>query len=289
MARRGQREGNRGEYLNDLVNAAVDHGWNEILQRHPNFRHQQEYIKEHIDQRKLTEQVRRINTFIAYNGQNWSDEEKGKYLFEGISNYVASGGMFDKQAKRVVLRESLEGRAGGKEGHWNGRLYHNEEDFEKASYAFRNMHDLMAEGKYAQDDPILQRDVYALKELGFYDQAWEVLYDQGVINEKDYKHGKNLIGMAAKKKTKSVVEKVGRHIESAAKEEELEEESSHQISASRVAAVFFGILGTLLLFTAGTTITGNVVGTGQIDNYFGLLGILFCLVAAAFIVYNKGK
>ena len=96
---------NKGLNQGELINSAVSAGIKAIIQDHPRFKSQEASLLSHIDRERL---LSKFNTLYTSLPTNWSDEKRQKYIFLGLSNYVATSLAFDPTGKEIVVQGGLE-------------------------------------------------------------------------------------------------------------------------------------------------------------------------------------
>jgi len=252
--------------VNNIINSAIEEGISAIMEHHPRFKENQEYILRHIDRKKLSKRVGEI-----YEKMGAPNEEKLKYLYEEITNYVASGGAFDEAGKEVILKSGLEekARSGFFKGFFARRKLAGEKYLDNIVTSFQDLYSLLKSGEYAQRMPEVAEAVTTVYDMGFLDPAVDVLKHYGLIDERKY----NTLKKSIREKTKEGTEGVVSGIEKYA-------------TYQKVAASIFGILGVLILIVSGAGITGNVIGNLS-NSTTGIVGGFLILVSL--ILFFKGK
>jgi len=256
---------NSGGVSNDLIQGAIQEGIGAIIEAHPRFKGQEEYIAGHIDQRALKKGIKEISDYIAEHGGQLSDEQKAEALYNNLASYVASGKVFDESAKKVVLRSGLEEKARGNSLFGRaraGRDVEGEKYIDQATEAFRDVYTLMKHGDYAARMPELAESVGSLYDLGFLDTAIDVLAERGLVDERSY----GTIKKSLKERRKEETYKF--------------QEALHKYSAPReVAASVLMIFGVVLLIGSFVGITGNAISLGELSERTinwtsGILGLV---------------
>lgn len=248
----------KGGQADNVIDDAIEGGIEAILQQHPRFKDNQDYILGHIDRKRLKEGIGRLEAGIyeeeKRSKKQFSDEEKKALLYHGLANYVASGGAFDDIGKEVILKNSLEEKAkrGWFSGLWARRILEGEKYLDKVLDAFKNLYALLKSGDYAQRMPEVAQAVTTVYDMGFLDSAVDVLKQYSLIDGRKYEMLKHSIHEKAKayvKETEKGVEKYTQH---------------------KVAATIFGIIGIFIILISGAGVTGAVIG-GIKGNIIGAL------------------
>ena len=256
---------------NQLVNSAIEEGIGEIVKAHPVFRERPEYIMRHIDQRRLNEKLQTIGEYLQNGGI--SDEEKEKYIFTELTNYVASGKAFDEEGQEVILNRSLEEKSKSlnpfkrlsSERNLKGKKYLN-----NTIKAFQELYGLLSSGDYAQRMPEVAEAITTIHDMGWADPAIKVLEYHGIVSKRRY----NYIRKRIVEKTKKAREQAVSGIE-------------NLVLYQKAAAVFFGLLGSFTLLMP--RITGGAIGTlsNSKTNLIGLLTLFVSLIL--FLISHKNK
>ena len=259
--------GKRGG-VEEIVYGAIEEGIDAILKAHPKFRDAQGYISEHIDKRKLNQHIRHIQGYIAREGEDWSEEQKARFLYKNLANYVASGDVFDDNAKEVILKKTLEERAGR---HGERRELEGERYLDKVGMAFRDLYNLISSGDYAQRMPELAQSVATIHDLGFLDSALDVLKSYELLDERKY----NMIKGEIEGRVEEEIGKFGESYKS-------------YVKPKKVAAVVLAIFGVILFVLSRAGLTGNVIGASA-GNTIGGAVALVMLIIAGFLFLKRKK
>ena len=110
MAGRNKSAKEKIEEWNQFVNDAANVGIDEIIKQHPVFSDNRNYIIRHIDKRKLMTTAREINYELSF--KKWDERKKSEYLHAAIASAVSTGTLFDDEGKEIILKKSLEEKAG---------------------------------------------------------------------------------------------------------------------------------------------------------------------------------
>ncbi len=284
MSKRGsKRRKRRGFGANEIINSAISEGIGEIMENHPQFKQHQEYILRHLDYNKLNEKIEDVYEHIEKKGKRWPDEKKAEYLHKEISDYVATGAVFDEAGKEIILKGSLEEKA--KSGSLfdilslRRRKARNNLEGEKylndTLRAFQDLYTLFKTGDYAKRMPEVAEAVSTVYDMGFLDPAVDVLKYYGLIKDKrQYDALKNAII----ERTRESREKVVSGIEAYATGQ----------AYKKAAAFIFGIAGILALLASGAGITGGVIGNLS-NSTAGLIGVGLIITSLALFMLKKKK
>jgi len=244
----------------DIIDAAIGSGIDAIVEHHPKFRGAEEYITKHIDKKRINKGLRRIEEYVVEKGGDWDEEKKAKFIYKNLANYIASGRAFDDSAKEVILKNSLEERAGGRR---RGRdELEGEKYIDQAGEAFRDIYSLMKSGDYEARMPELAEAVTNIYNIGFLDTALDILKSKGLLDDRKY----GLIKESIRERSEEEQEKFGH-------------EMKRYLAPRKVAATIFGILGAGLVVLSGRGITGNVIGLSNGNVIGGVVGILLLVVS----------
>jgi ribosomal protein L21E len=289
MAKKRAARGDEGHFDSDLaegcsrdrqsqvINYAINQGIEAIVQKHPRFRDQVGYITSHIDQKKLREGIEGIYERAQEQmaeGKLKNPADREKYVYEGIANYVASGGAFDDTGREIILKKSLEEKAGSRK--WKNPFA--KEKSKSESYldgvmtAFRDLYTMLRSGDYAQRMPELTSAVTTINDMGFLDSAVDVLSHYGLIDNKKY----SMLKKGIRKKVEGAEKYATKAIE-------------NYTTGQKVAASILGVFGALFLISTFTGITGNVIGGGYGANNIVEFVICVVLVAASFFVLKRKR
>jgi len=260
MARRG-RQRNQGVNLGQVVNSAIQEGVDAIIDKHPRFADQEELLVSHLDKNKL-------NKYLS----DYIEDSNGvinlQKLTEKFTGYVASGELFNKQGKELVLRESW-----GKEARkwWGGsarEILKGEQYLDQTMASFRDLYKLFKTGDYAERMPKLAQAVSTVYDMGFADAAVNVLYENGVMNKTNYKIFKKAITERAKEGVEYTKQSLAEYL-----------------VPEKVAAVVLGILGIGVLLSSNG-FTGAVVGVGNTSISAFVFGGV-ALIAGIFLWFRR--
>ena len=260
---------NKKQSTNSIINNAIEQGIDVILELHPRFKENQNYILRHIDKKKLNEKIEKIYENTRERG--WSNEKKLEYIRKELTDYVATGAAFDEAGKEVILKSGLEEKArSGLFRGWSARRrLEGEKYLDNVIVAFQDLYSLFKTGEYAENMPEVADAVTTVYEMGFLDPAVDVLKHYNLISPKKYKVLKGSI----REKTE---EGIGRAMSG------IEKYATHK----KVAAFILGILGILVLISSGIRITGNVVGNLS-NTTTGIIGFFLILISLVFFIWKK--
>ncbi|MBM3233226.1 hypothetical protein FJZ18_03610 [Candidatus Pacearchaeota archaeon] len=268
---------------NDLVQGAISEGIEAILQRHPRFRGMQQAVTQHVDPQRLKNGLRGIEQYIiqleSKRGKEFSDQERAQMLYNGVVNYVASGGAFDDDGKEIILRKSLEERAKKGPRSWEAqRELKGEQYLEKVTVAFRELYDRFKQGDYVQHMPEVAKAVTTVYNMGFLGPALDLMKQYGLIDRKRYALiKKNII-----KRTERAVEETTQKMEEYSSGEQPNYGSAGH---GRAVAAGLGLAGLGVMLFSGTRATGGVIGGSFSELLLPFSGVL--LLVASWLLLGK--
>ena len=245
MAKRGQRKINLGK----IIDSAVSEGIGAIIESHPRFTDQEEFLASHIDKRKLNKYVGEAIEAIKEDVTERDQMEALEEMYGTTASYIASGELFTEKGKEVVLRKSWEE---GSKKWFRGRgareILEGERYLDQVMGSFRDLYHLFKTGDHAERMPELASAVSTVYDMGFTDAAVNILYESGLMDEKRYKTFKRAI----REKTKKGVETTG-------------ESLTKYFMPEKIAASVIGVIGLGVLLSTNS-ITGNIIGTSTNTN-----------------------
>ncbi len=235
-----------------IADAAIERGIAEIRKRHPEL--SERYLRSHIDQSIQEEYFGKINEYVNTHGKKWNDQEKVNFLYDQLSQAVASGVLFDKGGKEFILKR--------------GRLEHRVKggtEIDHVLSAFHEMYSLMPE-ETAKRNPELARAIATLEDARFMDAALDLLDQHGVVPEHHYRQAK-----------KDLAYKIGEEAQGA-----IYSITKYLAPKKKVAAAILGMSGALFILLAGSGITGNAIG--QANPGSGILSGLLLIVSSILLI-----
>ncbi len=266
MAKRGQREQKKID-LGKVINSAVEEGIEAIIEHHPRFKAQEDFLVSHIDKKKLKEHVGEAIEELQEYETETQQIEAIKKLYENTAGYIASGELFTDKGKELVLRKSWERDAKKWFGGGTARdILSGEKYLDDVMGSFRELYSLFKSGDYAERMPELASAVATVYDMGFTDAAVNILYENGLMNKGKYKAFKRAIRERTKQGVKTT-----------------EEVLTKYFMPEKVAAGIFGIVGVGILVLSGANITGNVIGS-QLNNSLGILSGVLLLIASFLVL-----
>lgn len=258
--------------LDRLVNSAVEFGIDALIKNHPRFAAQGDFLKTQIDKTRIGDYLgEALQKIGATPGED--RDEAVKELYKETASYVASGELFTEEGKELILRKSLREEAKG----WLGgrrarRTLRGEAYLDDVMGSFRDLYNLFSSGDYAQRMPELQSAVTEIYDMGFWDAALNILYENRVMGKGEYHAAKRAII----ERTKKGVEKT-------------EQAIRKYFPAEALAASILAVLGFGVLLTSNT-ITGNAIGISTMTNIPAILwGIAVLAASAGLFLKNKIK
>jgi|TARA_Y100000296_G_scaffold71880_1_gene87760 hypothetical protein len=266
MAKRGQKKVDLGQ----VINSAVSEGIEAIIESHPRFTDQGEFLASHIDRRKLSQYVGEAVEVIQGYDNPKDQSEALKELYEDTASYVASGEFFTKRGKEAVLRNSFENDSRRLlRGRGSREILEGEKYLDKVMGSFRELYNLFKSGDYAQRMPELSSAVATVYDMGFTDAAVNILYETGMMSKRGYKTFKKAI----KERTKESVEFT-------------QEALTKYLIPQKAAASVLGVIGLGVLFSANS-ITGNIIGTSSSTNIGAMIFGVAVLGVSIWMFFRK--
>ena len=259
--------------LSKLVEAAVKEGVRAIAVEHPRFKGQEDRLSGYIDEEKLRGYVQEKLGAVEDSG---AGPEFYKNLYNNLASLVASGKLFDGNGREFVLRESLEKQSGRLFGGGVAReIRRGEEYLDGVLDSFRELYYLLSKGDYSQRMPELTQAITTVYDMGFADEALNVLYQRGLMNKERYRVLKNATFLKARQSVENTEKQLEKLV----------------LPSQALAASIFGILGIATLFTTNK-ITGNIIGVSASSSWkipVIVLGILFLIFGAWVLFFKKIK
>ncbi|MFA5174345.1 MAG: hypothetical protein WC438_04150 [Candidatus Pacearchaeota archaeon] len=200
---RNQRRGNKREdkrnnpnkksliNLGEIVDSAIKEGIETLVEEHPRFANQENFIASYIDPKALknyvNEEVQNIKEGKYTGGKFKTPEKAKKAIIEKLAGYVSSGEMFNELGKEFILRKSL-GEASKRfwTGGWAREILKGEKELDKTFGAFNKLYSLIRSGNYSKNLPQLAKSFEQIEKARFADAAFNVLYEKGVIDKNKY-------------------------------------------------------------------------------------------------------
>ncbi|MDP2672463.1 MAG: hypothetical protein Q8O84_01480 [Nanoarchaeota archaeon] len=203
-----------------------------------------------------------------YNGaisQRLSSDKVMEYMHNGLLNYIATGVAFDDAGKEVILKKSLEEKAGSGffKGFFARRKLEGEKYLDNTMEAFQDLYALMSQGNHAERMPELAKPLTTIYNLGFLDPALDILQHYGLIDKSKYNSIKKSVFEGADEARKEVVKGIEKY---ASYQPAMENQNNYQ----KVAAIFLGMVG-LVISLASKNILGATIGSigNNFSNFVG--------------------
>jgi len=271
-AKRGSNSPKGRPSLEKIASNAIEFGINALVENHPRFAQQKDFLKDHIDTTKigdyLGEALQKIGTYTGEDREKAEEE-----LYNETTSYIVSGELLTDKGKELILRKSLREETRGlfgsrrAKGALEGDKYLND-----VMGSFNDLYKLLGSGDYAQRMPELASAVTEIYDMGFWDAALNVLYDNGLMGKGEYYSAKK----ALITRTKKGVEKTDKAIK-------------QYFPAEALAASILGFLGLGVLLTSNP-ITGNAIGISTTTNLPAILwGIAVLAAGTGLFLKNKTK
>ena len=264
------KSGNTQTAINKLINSSVSEGVEAIIKDHPRFKNYEDFILKHIDKKKLNHKVSELYSGAV--SQRLSSDEAGNYIHKALLNYIATGAAFDDAGKEVILKKSLEERAGSGffKGFFSRRKLESEKYLDNTMEAFQDLYALMQQGNHAERMPELAKPLTTIYNLGFLDPALDVLQHYGLIDESKYQSIKKSVFKGVDKAREEVVKGIEKY---ASYQPAMENQNSYQ----KAAAIFLGIVG-LVISVTSKNILGATIGNAN-NNFSNFIGIVLVLIS----------
>ena len=255
--------------INELINSSVSEGVEAIIKDHPRFKNYEDFILKHIDKKKLNHKVSEV--YHRAISQRLPSDEAREYMHKELLNYIATGVAFDDAGKEVILKKSLEERAGSGffKGFFARRKLEGEKYLDNTMEAFQDLYALMQQGNHAERMPELAQPLTTIYNLGFLDPALDVLQHYGLIDKSKYHSIKKSVFERADEARKEVV----KGIEKYANYQPATEKHNYQ----KAAAIFLGIAG-LMISVASKNILGATIGSAG-NNFSNFVGAALVLIS----------
>ena len=250
----------------NYLEQAILEGVNSILKEHPRFAGFEEYFLKHIDRKKIRDNINDLKEKT----KGMRGNEMQSFIYQEIADYVSSGEAFDEKGKNVILKNSLEGKAGGRtllQKLFRKPKFDGEKYLDETMEAFGDLYSLFKTGNYAQRMPALTKSIETLYDLRFLNPAIDILKQNGMIDDKKYNFLKKEVYAKAKESSENVVGGIEKYF-----------------TPQKVAASIFAGVGLGILFFS-SKVTGAVIGTNE-RNYYELFGVLLMIIASTIFVLS---
>lgn len=265
-----QREHGNRINLGEIVDSAVNEGIGAIVEAHPRFKGQENFMLNYIDHKNLNkylaEEVKKIQK-----GEYKNKEAAEEAFKEKFANYVASGELFNEKGKEFILRKSL-----GKEsrswwsGGWAREIREGENYLDKTFNAFNDLYNLIKTGDYAKKMPKLAKAIEQIDSARFTNAAFDILYERGVVNKNNYRAIKSAIVKGVKELSDYSYKT-------------LESQIPQKAAASIMALAGLGVLLT------SNKITGAVIGNSSVSSIPALIFGIAALIAGIYLFVKLKK
>ncbi|MEK6827611.1 MAG: hypothetical protein AABX99_03965 [Nanoarchaeota archaeon] len=252
----------------NYLEQAILEGVDSILKEHPRFAGFQEYLLKHIDRKKIRDNI----SALKDKTKGMSGDEVQSFIYQEIADYVSSGEAFDERGKKIILKNSLEGKTEGRtllQKLFRKPKFDGEKYLDETMEAFGDLYSLFKTGNYAQRMPALTKSIETLYDLRFLNPAIDILKQNGMIDDKKYAFLKKEVYSKAQESSKNVVGGIEKYF-----------------VPEKIAASILGIFGISLVMMS-LKITGAVVGV-QNNISSRIIGIGL-IVLAVFIFFFPSK
>lgn len=270
VERRERGEGAEKIDLGEIVSSAVEEGVEALVKRRPRFSGQEGLLMHYIDKKQVNLYVKNVAKEI----QRYKDPKEAKkfikQFYEDLAGYAASGKLLNKKGKELILRDSWEKRARSWFGREAREIVKGEKYLDKVMTSFRDIYELLKNGDYAQRMPELAQAVASVYDMGFFDTAVNVLYEDGLMDKKKYGLFKKAIRKRAEAASAYTTQKI-----------------QDYLIPQRAAAVILGVLGLATILTT-SNITGGIIGVSKTD-LFGLISGILLLSSGVWMWFRKTK
>lgn len=286
--------------MDKIVQGAISEGIERIVENHPRFKDQQQNVMRHVDRGKLRNGLQSIEQYIRKleeSGKEISPEQEAQIKYESLAKYVASGGAFDNAGKELILRQSLTERAIRRPRGPAARQLGGEQYLDKVGVAFRQLYDMFKSGDYAQHMPEVAKAVSTVYSLGFLSPAVDLMYHSGLMNEKRYAILKENIHARVREGTRVTEEAMQKYgVGEEVREEKYSQKNKENgkiVNANfeqqkyrpgKVAAMFLGVTGIIIMLFSGLNYTGGVIGASSVGGILSFAGIFLCIAAWLLLV-----
>lgn len=261
-----------------LVNKAIKEGVYRILRTHPGFvqdgnitgKRINDFAK-HIDKRKLRNAANKLYEEAVKKELNY--EDLGKYIYRGISNYVATAAVFNNRGIEAILTGRIEEKAKKRftlAGILAGRRFKEERNLEKVLSAFDDLYVLAKENKIQDEMPEVARAAKTLKYFNFIYPTMKKFREKGIMDRKEYKE---------------IVRAMNKRV--TGEYNVFKQGLNAYISPQKAAAAIFLIFGIMLFILSELRITGAAIGVS--DPLAGIFGILLVLISSVLFYKIFGK
>lgn len=271
--------------VNELINSSVQEGVKAIIKNHPRFKNYEEFILKHLDKKELNQKFNELYNHVI--SKKLSSNEATEYIHSGLANYVASGALFDDAGKEIILKKSLEEKAGT--GFFKGFFARKKLDGEKyldnTMEAFQDLYGLMQQGKYAERMPEVAESLGTIYDVGFLNPALDILKHYGLIDKSKYNSMKSLVIKKTEEAREGVVKGIEKYAAAIDKEKQENDKYSQEAKPyyQKAAAFILGILGVFFLLNSKLEITGAIIGATKNDSIIGVL-----LIIISFLLFFVG-
>ncbi len=272
-------------------NQSVNEGLKALLEKRPSLGGMVPYLAQHIDVQKLEEIYEE-----AWGKKFWfgGESRHGKAVqraTERIYELIASGEAFDDAGRVVVTGGRLEQSVGESGSQGQPRMVRADRENRydaliRATVGLQELHQGMGYGQGEIGD--IQGAQEKLKKTVAARAQLDLMYASGALREEKYRAEARVLDGEAEKAVGGLVSKARKY---ATGKEEIDEPL--YLPGRAVASAIIGLIGTIMLISSGTNITGNVIGVSSAKgNLIGLgLAALLILISAIWtgIINRKNR
>lgn len=274
MSQKREPEEKGGIDLGQIVNSAITEGIDSIIKDHPRFEGYEAFLMKQVDKKKLNDYLGEAGEELQKKLEGYENPKDAKKelkdFYDKTAKYIPEA--LTEKGKELILRNSSKKDA----GRWffgvNARKLLKGEDYlDKTMGAFSQLYELSKSGDYAQRHPEFVQAVSTVYDMGFFDTAVNVLYQEGKMNKKKYHELKKVITERTKQGEKYVMENL---------------EQTVSPNYKKAAAIILGLIGVGILLSSNS-ITGNVIGNSTTTSIPALILGAVTLILGGWLGFKR--